>query len=451
MRTSRISTRRWRIALATAAMATALTAALLWIHGGPARTAPNVVLVVIDSLRADRLGFAGGSRGLTPFLDDLAADSTVYERAYAPSSWTIPVVASLMTGQYPSEHRATNFVSKLDAETPMLAELLAGYGYATSAVGANAALRPALGFDRGFERYAIVGEPTFFVPKSDGSLVTEQALRWVDAVGSRRPHFLYLHYMDVHMPYRPHDGVPASVVALQRTDAQLDLALVKGEWAFSGDEIDRLQQLYDGEVRYEDAVLRELFGELSRRGFLDRALVIITADHGEEFGGHDVFGHGASLYEGAVHVPLLVRFPEPAPGRVHTPVQLAGLAASILEACGIPRPPSVRVDPLARGSRVPPATVFSELVESGQKAHWLHSYALIAGDTKLLVTPDGTRATYDLVADPHERRPGPPRDATLSVPVGARLPRLQGGAAPEESAPDQAMRERLRALGYVVE
>ena len=128
------------------------------------------MLIVIDSLRADRVDLRGVPGGLTPFLAELATKSTVYERAYAPSSWTIPVIASLMTGQYPSEHRATNFFSRLDQGTPTLAELLARRGYATTGVVANAALREDHGFARGFEHFKLVGEPDFLNPKSDGPI-----------------------------------------------------------------------------------------------------------------------------------------------------------------------------------------------------------------------------------------------------------------------------------------
>jgi arylsulfatase A-like enzyme len=410
---------------------------------------PNVVLIVLDSLRADRVDLDGVPGGLTPFLAELAARSTVYERAYAPSSWTVPVVASLMTGQYPSEHRMTNFLSSLDKGTPTLAELLARRGYATTAVGANAALREDHGFARGFERYKVVGEPNFLNPKSDGWLVIDQALRWVDEAGRDRPQFLYLHFMDVHMPYRTQEGLSPPAPASIRPDGELVLALVRSEWNFSDEEVQRLEDLYDGEVRYEDALLRYLFGELAARGILDNALVAVLADHGEEFGEHDVFGHGASLHETVLRVPLLVRFPDREAGRVHEPVQVAGLTASILDAAGVSRPDSVHVDPIPRIGAAPPVTVFSELVESGQRDHWLHKQSLVADQAKLLVTPDGTRLAFDLATDPFERSPTPPKDDSLDVALAAQLARLRTGVTTAPVAPDPDTQERLRALGYL--
>jgi arylsulfatase A-like enzyme len=412
------------------------------------RPRPNIVLIVVDSLRADRVDLDGAPAGLTPFLSEFAAKSTVYERAHSPSSWTVPVVASLMTGQYPSEHRVTNFSAQLDKGTPTLAELLARRGYATTAVGANAALREDHGFARGFERYKIVGQPSFLDPKSDGWLIIDQTLRWVDEVGTDRPQFLYLHFMDVHMPYRTHDDTPPASSST-RPDGELDASLVGSQWGFSEDEVHRLEQLYDGEVRYQDALLRHLLGELAARGMLDNALVAVVADHGEEFGEHEVFGHGASLHETLLHVPLLVRFPDRESGRVHGPVQVAGLAASILAAANAPRPDSVHVDPIPRIGTAPPATVFSELVESGQQDHWLHKQALVADEAKLVVTPDGTRLAYDLGTDPFERSPTSPKDGSLETALADQLARLQVGAAPPPVVPDQATRERLRAVGYL--
>ena len=137
----RVAGMRPGVALCAAALVLiGLAAAMVPTLRDWARPRPNVVVIVIDSLRADRVDLNGTPGGLTPFLSEFAAESTVYERAYAPSSWTVPVIASLMTGQYASEHRVTNFVASLDRGTPTLAELLARRGYATTAVGANAAL-----------------------------------------------------------------------------------------------------------------------------------------------------------------------------------------------------------------------------------------------------------------------------------------------------------------------
>lgn len=456
------STKRNRLGMTIRAVT--VGAVLAGLAGVGARPSPqaegvpdrplNVMLLVIDSLRADKTGFGGGRWRLTPFLDDWARQCTIYDRAYAPSSWTVPVVVSMLTGQYPSEHRVTNFVAHIPSATPTLAELLSARGYATSAVGANAALRPAMGFSRGFERYAIVGEPNMLNPKADGSLIVEKTLAWVDAVGPNQPHFLYLHFMDVHMPYRYHERLAPPAGELLRTDGELNLALVRAQWEFTPAEVARLQALYDGEVRYEDALLRRFFAALRERGFLDNAVVILTADHGEEFGSHAMFGHGSSLYQEAVRVPLVVCAPDRQPGRVREPVQLAGVTASILAAAGTARPPSVRIPPLPTVdvAQAPPPTVFSELPESGHKQNWVHKQAVASKNEKLLVLADGSRVAYDLARDPAETHPRPTVPPSLDAALVSYVAGIRAGAAEQEQAAvDQATRDRLRALGYLNE
>jgi hypothetical protein len=155
------------------------------------------------------------------------------------------------------------------------------------------------------------------------------------------------------------------------------------------------------------------------------------------------------LNETVLRVPLLVRFPDREAGRVHEPVEVAGLTASILAAAGASRPDSVHVDPIPRIGTAPPATVFSELVEPGQLDHWLHKQALVSGQAKLVVMPDGTRFAYDLAADPLERSPAPPKDDSLEIALAAQLARLHAGTAAAPLAIDQATRERLRAVGYL--
>ncbi|MGH7786206.1 MAG: sulfatase, partial [Candidatus Binatia bacterium] len=297
-----------------------------WI-GGPG--APrNVLVIAIDSQRTDRLGAYGSGRALTPFLDELAARSVVYEQAYAPSSWTLPTVASLFVGKYPSEHGVTRFFTAVaDVETT-LAEVMATHGFTTWALTTNSAIDPDVGFGQGFERYELVGEPTMMSPKADGGLINDKLFGWIDAdpASKETRHFVYLHYMDVHAPYRPHFVLTESRADdVERGDIDLNLRVLTGSrveghakqletWNFSDAEVRRIAQMYDGEVRYQDGILKALFDGLAQRGFLDNTLVIITADHGEELGLHRTFYHGTSLFDPAIHVPLIIQDPQAAPG-----------------------------------------------------------------------------------------------------------------------------------------
>ncbi|MGH7789720.1 MAG: sulfatase [Candidatus Binatia bacterium] len=453
-----------RLAVAGALLvALGLIAGLAWTLSQRTARPPNVLVIAIDSLRRDRVGAYGSSRGLTPFLDELAARSTVYDHAYAPSSWTIPTVASLFTGRHPSEHQTAKFFVPLKESETTLAEALAAYGYATSAVTDNAAIRGDFGFGQGFERYQLVGAPTVFNPKSDGGVVNAQTLRFVDEVGRERPHFIYLHYMDVHAPYRPHEAfAPPRDPKLRRSDDTLNLALMSGSWekhperqrsywTFTTSEVFRLQDLYDSEVQHVDGRLRELFDALGQRGFLDNALVVVTADHGEEFGRHGAFYHGTTLYGAAINVPLIVQVPHQPPQRVTPPVELAGLGAMIADVVGMPRPPSFSVGWLsADPTRAQRATAISELLETGQIKIWSHKRALVGPAAKVIVTSDDQYLSYDLNSDPLERVPRPADDALRSA-VDVRVSAMQAGSAGSEVELDEATRERLRAAGYLIE
>src|SRR5262245_29595300 len=307
-----------RYAALLIAAASVIVAAVVLVR--PHRGRPNVLLVVIDSLRADRLGAYGSSKGLTPFLDALARESLVYENAYATTSWTIPSVASMFLASYPSEHGVTGFYSHIPKDAVTLAEVLRTQRMATAAFTANASVQPAAGFAIGFERFDNIGNPTMFKPKSDGKLLTRAVLDW-RSKAPPKPFFAYLHFMDVHAPYGTHKGITAPRAAdVGRSDADLNTHIMTAawekeeadrvrKWTLSATENARLQQLYDGEVLYNDSVVAQLFRALERRGDLANTLVIVTADHGEEFGEHGAFSHGASLYQSAIRVPLIVRLP----------------------------------------------------------------------------------------------------------------------------------------------
>lgn len=450
--------RSWRLGMWIAALAVPTVMLAHAIRSRDAR-APNIVVVVVDSLRSDRLGAYGSKRGLTPFLDQFAGTSLVYERAYAPSSWTVPSVASLFLGRYPSEHQVARFYAAIPESDTTLAEVLAAHGYVTSGFTANAAIGAAGGFDQGFQRYEVVGEPGMGVPKSEGRFVNDAVLRRIDEMGSKRPQFVYLHYMDAHAPYLAHEWTAPRVRGLRRSDDELTLAVTAGaleanealrrtQWTFNQPEIDRLEQLYDGEVRGADALLSDLFAALNERHFLDHAIVIITADHGEEFGKRGVFNHGVSLYEAVIRVPLLVRLPAGTPARIAASVEVGGLAARLFAELGIQLPASFTIPPLPVAPTGAPGLAHSELLETKQYAVWLHRYAVMSGNSKLLVASGGDASEYRLDNSLLSRG----RSATVSPVLFAALDEFRSGltrGAPAAPAVlDEATKERLRGLGY---
>jgi arylsulfatase A-like enzyme len=424
---------------------------------------PNVILVVLDTLRADRVGEWNRVRPPTPFLDEFAAASIAYERAYAPGSWTVPTIASLFLAQYPSEHQVVTLNSVLPYDALTLAEVLSQHGYVAGGFWANFQVAAESGFGQGFDQYRTL----FQKPKVDGSQLNRAALDWVEYVSTEsRPFFLYLQYMEPHAPYRFHAGITVERQPDVRTDdATLGERLNLGgfrmsphnpmpsEWAFSRAEHRRLIELYDGEVVYLDGLLRQLFSELGRRGRLDNTLIVMTADHGEEFGEHGMYSHGVTLFEPGIRIPLLIRLPgTPAPRHIVEPVNLAGLAPALLGHLGLGIPSSFRVEPLPLEPAVngAVAVTFSESADEGPKVLRLHQRAVVGQAEKMLVQRDGEHIFYDLASDPGEAHPVP--SSSFARELEQALIRFASalGTPAERVAPpvDEATRARLRALGY---
>jgi arylsulfatase A-like enzyme len=458
---------RARLALALA------VAAGLSVAGCGNRT-PNVLVVLVDTLRVDRLGAYGSARGLTPFIDSLAGRGCVFRRAYAPSSWTNPSVASLFTSRYQSQHGVISFSSVLPEEELTLAELLKQHGFRTAAFVGNILVNQHTGFAQGFDTFENVPGPraTPNDPSAKGRAedLNPRVLHWLDQAHAAEPSapiFLYLHYMEPHAPYAP----PADLLA-RSLDGQPtpDLARINSQMIYPLPPFDvevtrAAERLYDAEIASLDARLRELFAALATRGFLDGAIVLFVADHGEEFLEHGLVGHHQTLYEEVIRVPLLLVAPGCAAHRdVTDVVSLVDMAPTLLELLGIPSPAGYEgrsvVPTIGRGWWWPggraglPAgrPALSELIKAeGTLRLSPHEYAVVRDTAKLIVGVDGEREYYDLGRDPGERdrnlvaagtRAG--LDETLD-----RFRRPGGPARVVQPAIDPKTRERMRALGYV--
>ena len=428
-----------------------------------AERAPNVLVVVVDTLRADRLGVHGNRRGLTPFLDEWAARAVVFTNAYAASSWTCPSVASLLTSRYPSQHHVVSFASRLGAAERTLAETLAPLRYVAGGFSANFRLLDSLGYGQGFDHWQ--AELKTGGDLSAGEL-NQQALRWLDAAWSRdseRPALLYLQYMDPHAPYDPPEPFRGRFGAAAGDAVAANEKLLATRWFdLTGADVDLLASLYDAEVASVDEQLRRLFAELTRRGFLDHAVVVVTADHGEEFWEHGNLTHGIALYEESVRVPLIVAPPGLAGGRrVDTPVSLLDVAPTLLDVLGLPPEPHFEgrslvdlwKDPVAGETAAKDVVLQLESTGDGVDARE-HAAAIRHGFAKLLSRPNGFTESYDLSADPGEEEPAPVGPADERPALLRRLEtvraalRERAGAAPERAPLDDATREKLRALGY---
>jgi arylsulfatase len=308
-----------------------------------------LLLVTVDTLRADHLGAYGSRRELTPHLDALARESEVFSAAYAPAPFTLPSVTGLLTGRYPEALGVVSNASAVPPSAPTLATELRRHGWRTAAVVSNLVLRRTAGLDLGFDLYdddQPQREAVRKWPERVAASTTDAALRALDALleqpGAKL--FLWVHYVDPHGPYTPPDGLRDRYLQEEREAFDGGRRLPIGARATQGlgalptyQVVDRRQDVafyragYAGEVRYADREIGRLLDGLTARGLDERALIVFTADHGESLGENDFwFNHGDFLTEHLVRVPLLVRRPGVAPRRRHDVVSLVDLYPSLL-------------------------------------------------------------------------------------------------------------------------
>jgi len=305
----------------------------------------NVVLVLLDTVRADRLGCYGNSEGLTPRLDSFAAGAVRFEQAFAHAPWTLPSVASIFTSQYPAQHgaggRGDRFTA-LGEGAVTLAELFKQAEFATGAVVNVMFLTRRFGTAQGFDR--VVGSSSEDnVRAEQARLTTAAALQWIDSLGGQ-PFFLLVHYFDPHLTYDPPspflerfaDPREAAGQPLFGTVADM-INFRRGKLKLNRRAIARLERRHNGEVAYLDSELGRFFDGLEVRGLVGETTVAVTADHGEEFFDHGGFEHGHTLYDELLHVPLIIRSPGAVAGlAVPTTVRHIDLAPTLCDLAGIP-------------------------------------------------------------------------------------------------------------------
>ncbi|MEE9606257.1 MAG: sulfatase [Myxococcota bacterium] len=323
-----------------------------WACGGEgSRQAPladhHFILINVDTLRADHLGHHGYHRATSPFLDSLAEQAVVFERAIANSSFTRESVAALLTGQLPSHSGSVGWRAAPAPGSPQLGELFRAAGYRTAFLSNTVMLRHP-GFTRGFD--VVQHLPKRWDLSGAGRQLSKRALEF--ARGGSGPFLLYLHYLDPHAPYRPAPRhslrfaertlpTPAALY----TEVLPQLAALRRDGFGPGDpRFEDLVLRYDAEIAATDEALALLFRGLAEAGLLERSLVVITADHGEEFLEHGFVEHGWTLYQESIHVPLMFWAPPLlAPARIEEPVSLVDVLPSALALLGI-EPGDARLD-----------------------------------------------------------------------------------------------------------
>jgi arylsulfatase A-like enzyme len=431
---------------------------------------PNVLLISIDSLRADHLGIYGNPLPTSPVIDRLAREGVLFEHALAPSSWTLPSHATMLTGKSQRDHQTTTTDSSIAREHELVSEAFARAGYETVGFFSGPFLHPVYGFSRGFEHYvscqaedtarAEGGADAWRTAHNDRTnhLVRAAFQRWVGE-RSNRPFFAFVHMWDVHFDYVPPE--PFDSMFDPDYTGPLDGHNI-GREGFPLDapprDVEHLKALYDGEIRYTDQTIGELLDALRRAGQLDRTLIVVTSDHGEEFLEHGNKTHRKALYEESIHVPLIAWANSGLPrgARIREPVSLEDVAPTILDLAGLPPlraadGRSLRASIEGREPSDAGRTVFSELYDPGSGD--LKIAAARRGERKLLLQRPKRWASYDLVADPGESHPVPGRkDHALTQQldgyVTESIAAVSRRAKPTAEAP-QEVRDRLRSLGYI--
>jgi arylsulfatase A-like enzyme/Flp pilus assembly protein TadD len=409
---------------------------------------PNIILITLDTTRADRMGFLGSERGLTPNLDALAKQSVVFARAYAQVPLTTPSHAALLTGTYPQFSHLEDLGAPLGKDLPYLPDLLHKHGYHTAAFLGAYILDPAAaapGFDRGFDVYDAnfhqrkPGEDRYKSVERRAEDVANRALGWLSR-HQQRPFFIWLHFYDAHDPYDPPEPFKTHYASAP----------------------------YDGEIAYTDSIVGSFVEVLRKHGLYQNSVIAIAADHGEAFGEHGEERHGMFLYDETIHVPLLLKLPADRLGgkRVEERVALAEVAPTLLEAAGIPAPATMqarslfpliemaKIDAAKSAARdkgkTPERSVYSETNYGHRAFGWSELRSWRTG--KYLYVQAPKQELYDQSSDPDAVKNLAPAAKAVADTLESQLADFQQKTSSIRTEPtklDPTQAEKLRALGYL--
>lgn len=449
-------------------LAAALLVAFLLVPRKATPSAPrSIVLVTIDTLRADHLGSYGYPRPTSPFLDRLAREGVVFENAQSSAAQTSAAHASIFTGLYPSQHgvRSNGQGFGDGASYEPLAEALGRAGYQTAAVSAVGFLAPML---RGFGAVDLPKErrPSLY---RQANVVVNRALAWLAA---RKPHervFLWVHLYEPHLPQRaPEECVVSLALPSPEAKADFSRAITRQHGIAPGfyatpDEMAETYAAYDAEIRFADQELARLFDAMNRSGRNDDSLWIVTADHGEGLGNHSYAGHGELLYEEALRVPLLVyERGHQASRRIATLVRHVDILPTVLARASLVSAtkgytvPGRSLLSLMLGASVSEAPAFAQRRPAGPKLPgWEPGeiFSLRVGPWKYVVHTQGKDEFFDLRQDPFELRSleaaGAQRDKLGDLARATFAAAEREGRALSPTAVDPRLTEELQALGYV--
>jgi arylsulfatase A-like enzyme/Tfp pilus assembly protein PilF len=404
---------------------------------------PNVIVITLDTTRADRMGFLGSKRELTPNLDAFARQSAVFTRAYAQAPLTPVSHATIFTGTYPQFHHVLDFPMPLVKDLPFAPDILRAHGYHTAAFIGSVALDPtggAPGFDRGFDTYFADFHSKEFRERDRYKTVERRAedvvahaLAWLTE-HPQGPFFLWVHMYDPHDPYDPPEPY-------------------KTRYA---------KEPYDGEIAYMDSAVGKFFGDLKARGLYDGAVIAVMADHGESLGAHGEDTHGVFLYDETIHVPLVIKVPHGDGTRVGSRVELVDVLPTLLQAVGVEVPAEVQGESLLALMKAGAAGNAEEGASRDRPAYaesdypylaygWSALQALRTG--KYLYVQAPHRELYDQTADPNAERNLAMGSTAVADTLAGQVEAFRQETTSKNDAPrvtvDASTREKLAALGYV--
>ncbi len=441
-----------------------LIALLLSCWGEPTpKPPPDIVLVVVDTLRADHLGVYGHSRPTSPRMDALAQEGTWFHRAYAQSGWTLPSFTSLLSGTYPHQHRVgrapfdRSAFGRLGADAVTLPEVLAGSGYATAAWMNNTFLAPEFGLQQGFSTYDYQGSTNAL--HRSGEETVDGALQWLSV--QTQPAFVLVHLMEPHMDYAP----PESTRGRFTSDRTLTIPVpysvseqIGGRGAAeipSAEAQEDIRRVYDEEILAADMAVGRLVDGIKAAGRWENTTLIITSDHGEEFWDHGGFEHGHTLLGELTRVPLIVSGRGPRVGRVDTVVEHVDLFQAMVHQAGLQRPEGTVGEDL-----------FALAVAGGVGERQALSENTLYGPPKLSMVDNTHRlelnlrkrggGVYQVSADGLENRVGGVAQQQAGQRLEAGIIARRGNLEPVEAVqgprvPSQEVFAQLKALGYLDE
>lgn len=420
----------------------------------------NVVLIVVDTLGAKHLGCFGSPGGYSPVIDGLAARGINFTRAYAAAPWTKPSVSAVLTGQLPASHGVTKLNSKLSADAQTLAELYQEHGWQTAGVVSHVLLAKKHGFAQGFGSYRNVNRSKPHETITSAK-VTDGALEWLQQRKTDAPFFLFLHYFDPHYNYNhfpefdrgtPYTGPVTPGMGVRR------LRELSG--AFKPADVEYLQRLYHEEIAYTDQQIGRLVSYLEQQGLAERTLLVLVADHGEEFLERGWIGHTRTLHDELVHVPLIFYLPGTLrPGVVAAPVSQIDIVPTLAALSLPPQAAPARVDGISLAPWLGGAPadserlIFSEVAFTSSGIKDAFKTSVVRGRYKLIHDRlSDSWALFDLIADPGERQ-------DISAAQSAVRDELSQAIRRHETPPEAVRGEeveilpeevkKLQSLGYM--